>query len=110
MRIYKFLPYVIIALVVLCFIYFFMIGEVTINVKDASSKKYITNVNIKIQPDLNGVAGPGTDGSGPRVYEGHMPDRYNLYISASGYKDKSLNLILIPFKIYTIYLESKVSQ
>jgi len=83
-----------------------MAGRVTINVKDASSNKYITNISIKMQPDLTGIAGPGTDGEGPNVYKLHMPTKSQISISAKGYKDKSLNLILVPFKQYTIYLET----
>ncbi|MDF2884714.1 MAG: hypothetical protein K0R54_5284 [Clostridiaceae bacterium] len=56
--------------------------------------------------DLKGVAGPGTDAGGPNVYTLHMPVKSKISISAKGYKDKSLNLILVPFKKYTIYLES----
>ena len=55
-----------------------MVGEVTISVKDASSNKYIANVNTNIQPDLKGVACPGTDGAGPYNFELHMPANSNV--------------------------------
>lgn len=39
-------------------------------------------------------------------YKFHMPVKSKISISSKGYKDKRLNLILVPFKKYTIYLES----
>lgn len=83
-----------------------MAGRVIINVKDGSSNKYITNFDIKMKPDLEGIAGPGTDGEGPIVYKIHIPIKSNITISAKGYKDKNLNLTLVPFRQYTIYLET----
>jgi len=39
------------------------------------------------------------------VYKLHIPNKYKIFITSRGYKDKSLNLTLVPFREYTIYLE-----
>lgn len=89
----------------ICAIIIFTSGEVTINIKDAISNKYIKGIGINIKPNLNGIAGPGTDAGGPIVYKLHIPNKYKIFITSRGYKDKSLNLTLVPFREYTIYLE-----
>jgi hypothetical protein len=104
----KFIFYIIVTVIILfliCAEILFMAGRVTINIKAAGSNRYVRNVSINIQPDLKGISCPGTDAGGPNVFTLYMPTKSKISIRANGYKDKRLNLILVPFKKYTIYLE-----
>jgi hypothetical protein len=110
MRKYIFILYLITAFIIFYLIVYLVTGEVTINVKGSNSNKYIENVNIRIQPDIIGTAGPGTDGAGPYRFKLHIPTKSKISISAGGYKNKNVQLILIPSKEYTIYLDPVNNQ
>lgn len=83
---------------------------VTIELRDAETKKSIPGALIGVEPELDVIASPGTCGAGKFLYQ---PTGYWMSVrttaTAPGYQKVVFNKVLLPGENYIIWLQKSNS-